>query len=155
MENQPNIHVFILLSFEGRITRFTFWKYWVALLVVGLLVATLPYLASFADFQPITVVATLVYYAYAVVGIISWVALSVKRWHDLNKSGWWNLVLFIPLVGPIWWFCRRGVHTGHVGSQPVWAWRALRSGLIGASLCLADFFAAGLCGGCLSCWQLF
>jgi uncharacterized membrane protein YhaH (DUF805 family) len=28
--------------------------------------------------------------------------LTVKRYHDRNKSGWWYLLQFIPLVGPIW-----------------------------------------------------
>ena len=111
-EEQPNIHVFILFSFDGRITRLTFWKYWIAVVVVGSLVGVLPYLASLADFQPITTAVLVVYYGYAVIGVVSWAALSIKRWHDLGKSGWWNLVLFIPLIGPIWWLiavgCTRG-----------------------------------------------
>jgi uncharacterized membrane protein YhaH (DUF805 family) len=28
--------------------------------------------------------------------------LTVKRYHDRNKSGWWYLLQFIPIVGPIW-----------------------------------------------------
>ena len=31
--------------------------------------------------------------------IIPWLALTVKRLHDINLSGWWQLVLFIPLLG--------------------------------------------------------
>ncbi|WP_456307197.1 DUF805 domain-containing protein [Paraburkholderia bannensis] len=27
-------------------------------------------------------------------------ALSVRRWHDLGKSGWWVLVHAIPVVEP-------------------------------------------------------
>ena len=29
-------------------------------------------------------------------------ALQVKRWHDRNKTGWWLLVNFIPIMGPAW-----------------------------------------------------
>jgi hypothetical protein len=29
-------------------------------------------------------------------------AVTVKRWHDRNKSGWWILVNIIPIVGYIW-----------------------------------------------------
>ena len=34
--------------------------------------------------------------------IYVWLALCVKRYHDLDKSGWWALVGFIPIIGPIW-----------------------------------------------------
>lgn len=39
-------------------------------------------------------------------------ALAIQRLHDLSQSGWWLLILLIPLLGPIWLFFqlwRRGV----------------------------------------------
>ncbi len=30
--------------------------------------------------------------------IVPWLSLSVRRFHDLNKSGWWVLSLFVPIV---------------------------------------------------------
>ncbi len=38
-------------------------------------------------------------------------SVSVRRMHDLDKSGWWILVAFIPLLGfilIIYWFVQRG-----------------------------------------------
>ena len=38
-------------------------------------------------------------------------AVSVRRLHDTNRSGWWLLICLIPLVGAIWLlvlFCLRG-----------------------------------------------
>jgi len=29
-------------------------------------------------------------------------AVLIRRMHDLDKSGWWILILFIPLIGAIW-----------------------------------------------------
>ena len=26
-------------------------------------------------------------------------AVLVKRWHDRDKSGWWVLITFIPVIG--------------------------------------------------------
>lgn len=26
------------------------------------------------------------------------ISLTVRRWHDLNRSGWWTVALFIPWV---------------------------------------------------------
>jgi uncharacterized membrane protein YhaH (DUF805 family) len=33
-----------------------------------------------------------------IVGII----VQIKRWHDRDKSGWWVLINFIPIVGGLW-----------------------------------------------------
>lgn len=38
-------------------------------------------------------------------------AVNVRRLHDIDKSGWWYFVVFIPLIGWIImlvWFCTRG-----------------------------------------------
>ena len=29
-------------------------------------------------------------------------AVAVRRLHDVGKSGWWYLIVFIPCVGFIW-----------------------------------------------------
>jgi uncharacterized membrane protein YhaH (DUF805 family) len=29
------------------------------------------------------------------------IAVSIRRLHDIGKSGWWLLALFIPLIGAI------------------------------------------------------
>jgi len=43
-----------------------------------------------------------------------WVSLAiqVKRWHDRNKSGWWVLISFVPLIGPIWALIENGFLAG-------------------------------------------
>lgn len=38
-------------------------------------------------------------------------AVGVRRLHDLDRSGWWLLVGFVPVIGTILllvWFCTRG-----------------------------------------------
>ena len=37
---------------------------------------------------------------------IIWIglAVAVKRWHDRGKSGWWILIQFVPIIGPLWYF---------------------------------------------------
>ena len=41
------------------------------------------------------------YIAYLLASFIPSLAVLVRRLHDTNKSGWWFLVSFIPLVGTI------------------------------------------------------
>jgi uncharacterized membrane protein YhaH (DUF805 family) len=41
--------------------------------------------------------------------------LSVKRWHDRNKSGWWVLVNLVPVVGWLWQLIECGFLRGTTG----------------------------------------
>ena len=39
--------------------------------------------------------------AYALAVMIPGIAVAVRRLHDTNRTGWWLLIGFIPLVGAI------------------------------------------------------
>lgn len=39
---------------------------------------------------------------YSVVSFIPMLSAIVRRLHDIDKSGYWGLVFFIPVVGPFW-----------------------------------------------------
>jgi uncharacterized membrane protein YhaH (DUF805 family) len=43
------------------------------------------------------------------------IAVSIKRWHDRGKSGWFYLVAFIPLVGWLWFLVECGFLPGTPG----------------------------------------
>jgi len=55
--------------------------------------------------------------------ILPHLAVGVRRLHDIDRSGWWLLVGFIPIVGwivLIIWFCQRGTEgTNLFGDPPV------------------------------------
>ena len=42
-------------------------------------------------------------------------AVAVKRWHDRNKSGWWILIAFVPVIGGLWYFIECGFLPGTTG----------------------------------------
>lgn len=43
-----------------------------------------------------------VYVVYTLAMIIPGLAVSVRRLHDVGKSGFWILISLIPLIGAIW-----------------------------------------------------
>jgi uncharacterized membrane protein YhaH (DUF805 family) len=43
--------------------------------------------------------------------------ITVKRYHDRGKSGWWYLLQFVPIVGPIWAFIELGFCSGDDGDN--------------------------------------
>lgn len=38
---------------------------------------------------------------YTLAVLIPGIAVSVRRLHDTNRSGWWLLIAFVPLIGAI------------------------------------------------------
>jgi uncharacterized membrane protein YhaH (DUF805 family) len=100
----------ILFSLKGRIPRKTFWLYGVlGLLLVSVILNLLLGIAGFDD-RVAEGVANLV---------ILWpaVAVSVKRWHDRDKSGWWVLINLIPVIGSIWVLIENGFLRGTAGDN--------------------------------------
>ncbi|MFT4007046.1 MAG: DUF805 domain-containing protein [Lacrimispora sp.] len=54
----------------------------------------------------------IIYSIYTILAIIPYLALSVRRLHDINKSGGWIFLSLIPFVGGIIliiWFIQRSV----------------------------------------------
>ena len=45
---------------------------------------------------------------FGLITIIPYLAVSVRRLHDTNRSGWWILIAFVPIIGTILlivWYC--------------------------------------------------
>ncbi len=93
------------VNFTGRAARSEFW-YWVLFAILASIAAGLIDLGLFPGSQ-ISPINTLVGLALFLPGL----AVSVRRLHDLDRSGWWVLLIFIPLIGLIVliiWNCMRG-----------------------------------------------
>ena len=52
----------------------------------------------------------LFYWTVSIMNFLPAISVSIRRLHDTDHSGWWYLVLAIPLLGFIvlFWFLRRG-----------------------------------------------
>ena len=49
-----------------------------------------------------TIVSPKLSMLYSLLIFIPALAVTVRRLHDVGKSGWMMLIVFIPLIGPIW-----------------------------------------------------
>lgn len=52
---------------------------------------------------------------YSIAILWAGLAVSVKRWHDRDKSGWWILIGLIPVIGTIWVLVENGFLPGTAG----------------------------------------
>lgn len=82
----------VFLDPRGRVTRKTWWIYGVlAPLGLGLLLYALLSIAQ--------VKGEVAERAVNVLLLWPTLAVSIKRWHDRDSSGWWVLVMLVPVVG--------------------------------------------------------
>ena len=92
----------VFFSFHGRLRRRDFW--YAALVVLSVFVV-LSIGFDWVFGGSMTWALSLPFYWAAS-------AIAIKRYHDVGRSGWWLLLLLIPLIGPAWvlWClgCRNG-----------------------------------------------
>jgi uncharacterized membrane protein YhaH (DUF805 family) len=89
-------------TFQGRAVRSEYWYFILFIFIVEIVT----YLIDF------TIIGYPVLYTIAMIGLIlPSLAAGVRRLHDTDRSGWWLLISFVPLIGTILlivWFCTRG-----------------------------------------------
>ena len=91
-------------DFEGRSSRS---EYWWSYLAITILNITIVILSNSLD--PSSGIHIILLLSYIVLLIPS-LAVSVRRLHDIDKSGWWLLISLIPLIGAIiliFWFATK------------------------------------------------
>lgn len=58
---------------------------------------------------------------WTLVTLIPGISICVRRLHDIGKSGWWYLLILLPMVGPILllvWFCKDSDNDNQWGPNP-------------------------------------
>lgn len=78
-------------GFSGRARRKEFWMFSLIHLVVAAVLFGLG----------LAIDTTIPYFIYVVATFVPSLAVLVRRLHDTDRSGWWFLISFVPLVGGI------------------------------------------------------
>ena len=86
-------------TFKGRSTRSEYWYFmlfYILILVMPLILAG--FLGLGENGQSIMFIISGI---LLLIHIIPSLAVSIRRLHDIDKSGWWYLISFIPYIGAI------------------------------------------------------
>jgi len=89
------------VTFSGRAVRSEYWYWLLFTFVAGF------FLGIVDGILGIQLLSSL----FSLAVLLPSIAVAVRRLHDLDKSGWWLLILLIPLIGVIvliYWFCQKG-----------------------------------------------
>lgn len=96
----------MLFSFRGRVKRQFFWIVSLTLLAVNIIAWVITSDLSGKNSRTSSsgvgvIVAVICILLWFLVSVWISLATQVKRWHDLDKSGWWVLIGLIPIIGTI------------------------------------------------------
>ncbi|WP_067520058.1 DUF805 domain-containing protein [Endozoicomonas ascidiicola] len=78
-------------TFEGRARRKEYWMYFLFYIIFFFVVTIIDSVIG-------TAILSLIYSLGMVIPSIS---IAARRLHDTDRSGWWQLILFVPLIGTI------------------------------------------------------
>ncbi|MGB0738162.1 MAG: DUF805 domain-containing protein [Ilumatobacteraceae bacterium] len=70
-------------NFSGRATRPEYWWFFLANLILSVVLGFLPFIGN----------------VYSLGTLLPGIAVAMRRLHDTGRSGWWLLLVLIPIVG--------------------------------------------------------
>jgi len=99
----------LLISFEGRIGRKTYWMCFLAFIGIALVLGIASaFLGKAAIILQLLLLIPMIWCG---------LAIQAKRWHDRDKSAWWILIGLLPIIGPIWALVENGFLRGTEGDN--------------------------------------
>ncbi|OSI15981.1 DUF805 domain-containing protein [Neisseria dumasiana] len=85
--------------FNGRSRRQEYWMFTLFNIIASIIFSTLDSLLGTNIFALL----------YTLAVLLPGIGVSIRRLHDIGRSGWWLLLSFIPVIGAIvliYWACQ-------------------------------------------------
>jgi uncharacterized membrane protein YhaH (DUF805 family) len=76
--------------FTGRATRAEYWNFFVATFIVSIVVNIIESMLGLGRFLG---------FVYSLATLLPSLGVGIRRLHDSGRSGWWTLLVLIPVIG--------------------------------------------------------
>ncbi len=87
-------------DFSGRSRRTEYWMFQLFNLLAALVVGLVAFLFGFIVSEKDGLNAfALCMGVFGVISFIPALSITIRRLHDIGRSGWWYLIAFVPLIG--------------------------------------------------------
>jgi uncharacterized membrane protein YhaH (DUF805 family) len=100
-------------DFSGRARRQEYWNFMLFLFIFVVAAYMIVFLGVALDSSIIAGIGGFLTFVILLASIIPSLAVTVRRLHDTNRSGWFYFIGLIPLIGGILllvWYCTEGTH---------------------------------------------
>jgi uncharacterized membrane protein YhaH (DUF805 family) len=84
-------------DFSGRSRRKEYWYFHLVNAVVMIFLGL--FAAVFSDQGKPAMIPFGLMFTYAFVVFVPSIAVTIRRLHDIGKSGWWYCIAFVPFIG--------------------------------------------------------
>ena len=99
-------------DFATRSSRSEYWWFMLFYFLVGLVVSPIEFTIEFSVFgQGMEMTSGIIDLLVFLVFIVPTISVTARRLHDIGRSGWWQLMALIPLLGALillFWVVKRG-----------------------------------------------
>lgn len=88
-------------DFNGKAKRAEFW--WPALfnIIVSIVISILSSLFAKVGIGIMVTLVSIISLVWSLINLVPGISVTIRRLHDVNKSGWFILIAFIPILGVI------------------------------------------------------
>ena len=123
-EDRPGSIQWLLFQTSGRISRTGYWIGAQIQAVVAILLAPVYFGAIAVAVRGDVAAEMFLGLGFFGVVVVTSVWITVKRWHDRDKSGWWVLIAVVPIIGYLWAVIEPGFLAGtggpnRFGEEPI------------------------------------
>ncbi len=117
-------------QFGGRSRRSEYWYFTFVQGLISFAIGIIGLVFMSAGIESLGQIAMSLQSLFGLAMFIPGLAVFVRRLHDINRSGWWFFIVFIPIVGVLvllyWLFKAGDVGTNQYGEDPKAAEAAAR-----------------------------
>ena len=94
-------------NFNGRASRKEYWMFYLFFMIFAIVAMVADNILGITftvgeGYYAVNIGYGWIYLLFVLALFIPALAVTVRRLHDIGKSGWWMLIMLIPLVGAIW-----------------------------------------------------
>lgn len=81
-------------EFTGRARRTEYWMFALFNLIISIVLGVIDGVVGSGHIGILGLIYTLAV-------LLPSIAVTTRRLHDINRSGWWQLIVFVPIIGII------------------------------------------------------